>query len=102
MKFFLISDNHDTLVGMRMAGIEGVVVHEVEEVREAIRTARSDPETGIILITAKLFDLCRAEIYDFRLRASRPLIVEVADRHGDGSVNESITRYLREAVGIKV
>ena len=29
MKFFLISDNIDTQMGMRLAGIEGVVVHEL-------------------------------------------------------------------------
>ena len=32
MKFYLISDNTDTYVGMRMAGLEGCVVHEAEEV----------------------------------------------------------------------
>ena len=30
MRFYLISDNVDTQVGMRLAGIEGVVVHEPE------------------------------------------------------------------------
>ncbi|HXK89450.1 MAG TPA: ATP synthase subunit F, partial [Thermosynergistes sp.] len=28
MKAFLVSDNHDSLVGMRLAGIEGVEVHD--------------------------------------------------------------------------
>ena len=32
MKFHLISDNIDTIVGMRLAGITGVLVHEDEEV----------------------------------------------------------------------
>ena len=32
MKFYLISDNTDTLMGMRLAGIEGVVAHEEDEV----------------------------------------------------------------------
>ncbi len=34
MRFYLISDNVDTQVGMRLAGIEGVVVHEADEVRK--------------------------------------------------------------------
>ncbi len=33
MRFYLISDNVDTQMGMRLAGIEGVVVHEVAEVK---------------------------------------------------------------------
>ena len=28
MKMFLISDNADTLIGMRLAGVKGVVVRE--------------------------------------------------------------------------
>ena len=31
MKFFLISDNIDTQMGMRLAGIEGVVVHNARK-----------------------------------------------------------------------
>ena len=38
MRFFLISDNVDTLVGLRLAGIEGVVAHEDAEVSEALET----------------------------------------------------------------
>lgn len=102
MKFFLISDNVDTYMGMRMAGIEGTVVHDVAEVEQALKMACSDKSIGIVLITAKLMELCRATIYEQKLHGSLPLIVEVADRHGDGKVSDSITRYVREAVGIKV
>lgn len=38
MRFYVISDNVDTQVGMRLAGIEGVVVHEPDEVNKACRT----------------------------------------------------------------
>lgn len=102
MKFYLISDNHDTSVGMRMAGIEGVVVHEAAEVEEALKEACANREIGVVLITAKLMNLCRQSIYERKLHGSLPLIVEVADRHGEGKVSDSITRYVREAVGIKI
>ena len=45
MKYFLISDNVDTLAGMRLVGVHGVVVHEEDEVRaalEKLRTAMPD------------------------------------------------------------
>ena len=35
MKYFLISDNVDTLAGMQLVGVRGVVVHEPDEVRDA-------------------------------------------------------------------
>ncbi len=39
MKFFLISDNVDTKMGIRFAGIEGVVVHQEDEVRSELEKA---------------------------------------------------------------
>ena len=104
MKFHLISDNSDTYIGMRMAGIEGTLLSDAtrEDVSAALKAACADPDVGVVLITAKLADLCRAEIYEMKLTLSRPLIVEVADRHGDGMISDAITRYVREAVGIKI
>ena len=36
MKMYLISDNIDTYTGMRLAGVEGVVVHERAELKESL------------------------------------------------------------------
>ena len=36
MKMYLISDNIDTYTGMRLAGVEGVVVHERAELKDAL------------------------------------------------------------------
>ena len=38
MKMYLISDNVDTLTGMRLAGVDGIVAHEKDELRTAIET----------------------------------------------------------------
>ena len=53
MKMYLISDNIDTQTGMRLAGVDGVVVHEREELRTALETALADKEIGILLLTEK-------------------------------------------------
>ena len=39
MKFFLIRDNVDTKMGMRFAGIDGVVVHTEQEVTRELTKA---------------------------------------------------------------
>lgn len=54
MRVWLISDNHDTLVGMRLAGIEGILVNETEEILEAIDTAVSMSDVGILVVTEKI------------------------------------------------
>lgn len=102
MRFFLISDNIDTQTGMRLAGIEGVVVHEEPEVRTELSKAIADDSIGIILMTHKLVELCPEIIYDLKLKVKRPLIVEIPDRHGGSRAKDSITSYVRDAIGVKI
>ena len=58
MRFYLISDNVDTQVGMRLAGIEGVVVHEADEVRRELTKAMDMEDVAVVLITERLLTLC--------------------------------------------
>ena len=102
MRFYVISDNVDTQVGMRLAGIEGVVVHEEDEVRKALSDAMEQEDIAVVLMTENLVRLCPELVDDLKLNRSRPLIVEIPDRHGNGRAKDSITRYVREAIGIKI
>ena len=102
MRFFVISDNVDTQVGMRLAGIEGVVVHEADEVNRALSDAMEKVDIAVILMTERLVKLCISLVDVLKLNRSRPLIVEIPDRHGNGRAKDSITRYVREAIGIKI
>ena len=54
MKFYLLSDNIDTQMGMRLAGIEGVVVHERHEVLEELERVMHMEDIAIVLMTTKL------------------------------------------------
>ncbi len=102
MKMFLISDNVDTRTGMRLAGVEGVVVHEPNEVRQALKEAVENNNIGIVLITEKLVNMALEYIKDIKLNYSAPLIVEIPDRHGTGRTPDSITRYVRESIGLRI
>ena len=102
MKFYLISDNVDTLMGMRLAGIEGVVVHKDEEVKRELEKAMNMPDVAIILMTETLVALCPELIYDLKLKRKQPLIVEIPDRHGNGRTKDSITKYVQDAIGVKL
>ena len=73
MKMFLISDNIDTCTGMRLAGVEGVVVHERDELKDALEKAIANKEIGILLLTEKF-----------------------------GRKPDFITGYVNEAIGLKL
>ncbi len=101
MRLYLICDNEDTALGMRLAGIEGTVTESRTEVHELLEKAAEDSEIGIILINQTLVSLCSDEISSFRKAHSLPLIIEIPDRHSDGTSN-SIADYVSEAIGIKI
>jgi V/A-type H+-transporting ATPase subunit F len=102
MKFFLLSDNTDSLVGMRLVGIDGVVVHEKKEFLRALEDALEDPSIAVILVTTKLIELAPGVISELKLTQSRQLIVEIPDRHGGAGIGEAIDRYVSEAIGVKL
>ena len=102
MKMYLISDNVDTLTGMRLAGEEGCVVHERQELKEALERTLENPQVGIILLTEKFGREFPEIIDDVRLNRKFPLLVEIPDRHGTGRRPDFITAYVNEAIGLKL
>lgn len=102
MKMYLISDNVDTLMGMRLAGIEGVVLHEENLVIEKLDELMNQDDIAVILMTKTAVDLCREIVYEYKLNHKQPLIIEIPDRHGQGRTSDSITKYVSDAIGIKL
>ena len=97
-----MSDNVDTLMGMRMSGVEGKVLHEEGELIEALDKLLKKDDIAVIMITEKLIRLIRDTVNDLKLSLSKPLIIEIPDRHGGGSVGDSITRYVKDAIGVNL
>ena len=102
MKMYLISDNVDTLTGMRLAGVDGIIVHERDELKEAIEKAMSDSEIGIVLLTEKFGREFPELIDEIKLERKMPLLIEIPDWHGTGRKKDFITSYVNEAIGLKL
>jgi len=102
MNLYVISDNVDTQTGMRLAGVEGVVVHTKEELTGALDYVKQHKEIGILLVTEKLAKQFPDEIGVLKIDMPLPLLVEIPDRHGTGRTPDSITSYVKEAIGLKL
>lgn len=102
MKMYLISDNIDTFTGMRLAGVEGEVVHGRREAKQAVEKILEDKDLGILLLTEKLSFEIPELVDDIKLNRKQPLLVEIPDRHGSGRQPNFITNYINEAIGIKI
>ena len=101
MRFYLISDNVDTEIGLRLAGIEGEAVNDAAGVEKALLAAMNREDTGVVLITKRLGEMCPGLLVGLKKKYARPLIVEIPDRHGAGGTN-AIADYVRDAVGIRL
>ncbi len=102
MKMYLISDNIDTLIGMRLAGVPGAVAHTPEEVNAEIKKAVEDKELGILMLTEKAGALVKEELDNLKLTIHTPLIIEIPDRHGSRDIAGSINRLVQESIGLKI
>ena len=101
MKLFYISDNVDTKIGMRLAGIEGKVVHSKIELNDTLKKACNDDQIGIILISQKLATDFADVIYEAKQKQKIPLIVKIPYRHGNSKISETIEEYIQKSVGLK-
>ncbi|MFV0528250.1 MAG: V-type ATP synthase subunit F [Lachnospiraceae bacterium] len=102
MQIYLISDNIDTYTGMRLAGVDGVVIHTRDELKTALETCIANKEIGIILLTERFGREFPELIDDVKLNHKTPLIIEIPDRHGTGRRPDFITAYVNEAIGLKL
>ncbi len=87
---------------MRLAGVDGVVVHERGELYEALQKVMEDTSIGIVLLTEKLGQEFPDIINEIKLKRKLPLLVEIPDRHGTGRKKDFITSYVNEAIGLKL
>jgi V/A-type H+-transporting ATPase subunit F len=97
---FLVSDSTDTLTGLRLVGVEGVMAQTREELAQGLAQARQDTRVGIVGVTGKLFGLYPDVIKDFQDTWPMPLVVHIPDRHTGGQPTDFLSEYMREAMGI--
>jgi V/A-type H+-transporting ATPase subunit F len=102
MKTFLISDNVDTAVGLRISGINSIVLHNKDEIEFILDKLLQDKDLGIIILTEKAAGVVPEKIKDIKLKRECPLIVEIPDRHGSNKGKEAILGYIKDSIGLKI
>ena len=102
MKFYLISDNMDTLIGMRMVGVEGIVVHEKEEVLSSLQWAMNQKDIAIVMITLPLAQMVQDVLNHLKMKVRTPLIVEIPTRRSNEDVTKMLDECVASAVGMKL
>lgn len=87
-------------MGLRLAGIEGVIVQNGEETVAAVDKVLKDDTIGIVLMTEVACSFANEAVNEVKVNNTRPLIVEIPDRHvKQGDINASLAQYVKEAIG---
>ncbi len=99
MKTLLITNSNDAKVGMRLAGIEALVVDDANAALLAIKKAIADQTIGLILLTDQLARPLNQQIMDLKLSVSGTMILTIPDVGGE--LSDQIGQYVRKSIGIK-
>lgn len=101
MKFYLLSDDPDTLVGLRLAGIQGKLLQKNEDALLKIEKISEDKDVGMILITPAVAKALGSSLTELK-KKNLPLITEIPDSNPQNNSADNVTDYIRNAVGIKI
>ena len=102
MRAYVISDNTDTVMGMRLAGIEGEVVKGREETAARLDTLIQTDDFAMIVVILKAIEEVSDIVLNHKMNLAKPLIVEIPDRHGSGNIGEAMNKCISEAIGVKL
>lgn len=101
MKFYLLSDDPDAVVGLRLAGIQGKLLQSNENALDQIKKISEDKDIGMILITPEIAKQLGGSLTELK-KKNLPLITEISDSNPQNNSSDNVTDYIRNAVGIKL
>jgi len=102
MKYFAISEDRDTLTGLRLSGIEGAFAANKRDVAELVEKTCANGDVAVLLVTRGCYELCREKLDEIKLSMSRPLVSVIPASGDKPDKTDSITRLIREAIGVKI
>lgn len=100
MKSYVISENRDSYLGMKLVGIDGAYLRTQDEIEAAFKQALKDKEIGIIFLSEQASLMIEALVLEAKKKYFVPLITVIPDRYGYQREEGLITRYIKESVGL--
>lgn len=101
MKFYLVTDDADACVGMRLAGVDSALVHDASEAASAIEKAVDNAEIGLLFVTSNVKNWCADKIATLSA-GTHPVVVEIPANAEVGKTGGAVADYLRTTVGISL
>lgn len=102
MHSFIITESRDSLLGMRLAGVDGVRLKEPDALEKAFKKAVRDSNIAIVFMTELAYDRIRPVVDDYKQKNHFPLITIIPDRDGfhDPERKNIVSHYIKQSVGL--
>jgi V/A-type H+-transporting ATPase subunit F len=101
VKFFVIGDQ-ETVLGLRLVGVEGSVAVDREDALAAMKEAVARDDVGVVLVTEKVAAGIRDEVESRLYGVGFPLVLEIPDSSGPVPDRLKIEEIVRRAIGINL
>lgn len=74
---YCISDNMEIAVGLRLTGIESIVLQEQNEIESEIEKVLDNKEIGILIVNDSIYNLCKNSLDKIKNNVKLPLLVKI-------------------------
>ena len=98
----LVIGNQEAVLGFSLTGVQGQVVSTVEEITQALDTALSSTDIGIVLVTQDVSKLIQPRMDQLQLRSTIPLVVEIPGPEGVSPDQPSLSDVVLRAIVVKI
>jgi len=97
----LVIGSQDAVLGLSLVGVDGRIVADAQQVKEALDASLADRTIGLLLITSDVAEYARERIDALKVSSFAPLVVEVP---GPGMDEQppSLKDLVQRAVGISL
>ncbi len=100
MKSYLLCKNKETLISLRLAGIEGRLIKDNENIEESIDKLIEKKEVGIIIVSEDIANDNKTYIMEKKLQEKDTLIIQIPEPEGSKDSNY-IMEHIQKTIGIK-
>ncbi len=101
MKSIVLAEQKETIVGLRLAGIEGVLIKDVKQVISQVEGFINDPAIGTIMITQRLYDENRSDLDEIKLKLKEKMLIRIPG-FNEKMEESLIYKHIKESVGLKL
>lgn len=101
MKSVVLANQKETIVGLRLAGIKGILIKNNDEVIPEVEELINDNTVGTIMITQALFKANQGALLEIKLKLKEKMIIKIPGFNEE--MEESlIYDHIRDSVGLKL